>query len=801
MLLEKTNRRTKGKKRKSRKPKRKQKFRMTITEDGPPIAKIKLWYELILSRLLWPVEHDSSTYYPTFSEGDWDRNLRGKFAVCESRFKKLSQLPRLGEKISAKASSWEEYFLGTITSVNNDGTYDIKFDEKVMRVTPNNTGGDKRTAVKSTQIRSNKECARFDRSKHFACQDCQGLPPSTSPWKKLYRSRESIKEGAFSTEKEIATLRELIRDCALATVSQMYYKGWPEVTPENFHFSSEWLMEKVTTFQPSRPSEQNWPIIGAAPWQSKRPKGTGMFYAFAALLIAMKTFMETDLFDWGDFDVRNKGGVLLENFDEFFDPKTTRSQGLKDLRLIEKKILKMVDFTPCREYQQSVGHLPSRWQEDSLDKAFWGGRTTRPENIFAGGGISPLDVQGELPYGGWKVPPYLRLPYRREEKPSSSALLKARAKSAVAKRFAEIDLGTAVTPIKKSSFRMTKREVNKKLEKLLIKPCSKCKKYMSEKYCGACGRAVRRADMLPQEVFFGPKERRQQSEEITPEEITPEEITPEEIALALRLKSKDVVLERRRRPVNIPYKPPFPESTSDWPEPYKLTRKTGGSKTSSRRRPTIRVVARIVSGPSKPGVKVKAVRAKKTSFRMKKSRRRRRSRKVKRTRFKMSRATALATGQYWGPGLSRGTPVKGERILGNWDDMLWSLGIITSVNNDGTYNIHYDDGDIEENVALSHLKEPDLTRYSGGAVRRRRTPFKRFSFVASRWSAVRRTGGTLHNLSPKRGSICKKTSSPQSPPYGGVLRPYLQPNLSRSNQKAYLNGSWARTSRFVSPRD
>eukprot|EP00505_MAST-04D_sp_SCG-Rhode-Island_P006935 Stramenopile-MAST_4_protein_6935 len=48
-----------------------------------------------------------------------------------------------GDTVEAKCTGWTRYYSGTITRVNRDGTYDIKFED-----------GERKSSVKKSQIKS-----------------------------------------------------------------------------------------------------------------------------------------------------------------------------------------------------------------------------------------------------------------------------------------------------------------------------------------------------------------------------------------------------------------------------------------------------------------------------------------------------------------------------------------------------------------------------------------------------------------------------------------------------------------------
>merc|ERR1711916_265837 len=52
---------------------------------------------------------------------------------------------RRGDRVEAKVKGWTKYYGGEITRVNDDGTYDIKFDD-----------GERKRGVKDSEIKGNK---------------------------------------------------------------------------------------------------------------------------------------------------------------------------------------------------------------------------------------------------------------------------------------------------------------------------------------------------------------------------------------------------------------------------------------------------------------------------------------------------------------------------------------------------------------------------------------------------------------------------------------------------------------------
>ena len=52
---------------------------------------------------------------------------------------------RRGDRVEAKVKGWTKYYGGEITRVNDDGTYDIKFDD-----------GERKRGVKDSEIKSKR---------------------------------------------------------------------------------------------------------------------------------------------------------------------------------------------------------------------------------------------------------------------------------------------------------------------------------------------------------------------------------------------------------------------------------------------------------------------------------------------------------------------------------------------------------------------------------------------------------------------------------------------------------------------
>merc|ERR1712072_285345 len=59
---------------------------------------------------------------------------------------KSSKKHRRGDRVEAKVKGWTKYYGGEITRVNDDGTYDIKFDD-----------GERKRGVKSSEIKGGKD--------------------------------------------------------------------------------------------------------------------------------------------------------------------------------------------------------------------------------------------------------------------------------------------------------------------------------------------------------------------------------------------------------------------------------------------------------------------------------------------------------------------------------------------------------------------------------------------------------------------------------------------------------------------
>merc|ERR1711916_413370 len=53
---------------------------------------------------------------------------------------------RRGDRVEAKVKGWTKYYGGEVTRVNDDGTYDIKFDD-----------GERKRGVKTSEIKGGKD--------------------------------------------------------------------------------------------------------------------------------------------------------------------------------------------------------------------------------------------------------------------------------------------------------------------------------------------------------------------------------------------------------------------------------------------------------------------------------------------------------------------------------------------------------------------------------------------------------------------------------------------------------------------
>ena len=58
---------------------------------------------------------------------------------------KKTKKRRRGDRVEAKVKGWTKYYGGEITRVNDDGTYDIKFDD-----------GERKRGVKDSEIKGNR---------------------------------------------------------------------------------------------------------------------------------------------------------------------------------------------------------------------------------------------------------------------------------------------------------------------------------------------------------------------------------------------------------------------------------------------------------------------------------------------------------------------------------------------------------------------------------------------------------------------------------------------------------------------
>ena len=81
-------------------------------------------------------------------ESDNDRRSRSRSPRSRSSKKR-----RRGDRVEAKVKGWTKYYGGEITRVNDDGTYDIKFDD-----------GERKRGVKDSEIKSKGDSEDSDAS-------------------------------------------------------------------------------------------------------------------------------------------------------------------------------------------------------------------------------------------------------------------------------------------------------------------------------------------------------------------------------------------------------------------------------------------------------------------------------------------------------------------------------------------------------------------------------------------------------------------------------------------------------------
>merc|ERR1711916_399877 len=63
-----------------------------------------------------------------------------------SSSRKSTKKYRRGDRVEAKVKGWTKYYGGEVTRVNDDGTYDIKFDD-----------GERKRGVKTSEIKGGKD--------------------------------------------------------------------------------------------------------------------------------------------------------------------------------------------------------------------------------------------------------------------------------------------------------------------------------------------------------------------------------------------------------------------------------------------------------------------------------------------------------------------------------------------------------------------------------------------------------------------------------------------------------------------
>merc|ERR1712054_332650 len=63
-----------------------------------------------------------------------------------SSARKSTKKHRRGDRVEAKVKGWTKYYGGEVTRVNDDGTYDIKFDD-----------GERKRGVKTSEIKGGED--------------------------------------------------------------------------------------------------------------------------------------------------------------------------------------------------------------------------------------------------------------------------------------------------------------------------------------------------------------------------------------------------------------------------------------------------------------------------------------------------------------------------------------------------------------------------------------------------------------------------------------------------------------------
>merc|ERR1712065_41026 len=77
-------------------------------------------------------------------ESDYD-DRRSKRSKSPKKKSSTGKKIRRGDRVEAKVKGWTKYYSGEVTRVNDDGTYDIKFDD-----------GERKRGVKKSKIKGNK---------------------------------------------------------------------------------------------------------------------------------------------------------------------------------------------------------------------------------------------------------------------------------------------------------------------------------------------------------------------------------------------------------------------------------------------------------------------------------------------------------------------------------------------------------------------------------------------------------------------------------------------------------------------
>merc|ERR1712100_698593 len=78
-------------------------------------------------------------------ESDYD-DRRSKRSKSPKKKSSTGKKIRRGDRVEAKVKGWTKYYSGEVTRVNDDGTYDIKFDD-----------GERKRGVKTSEIKGGKD--------------------------------------------------------------------------------------------------------------------------------------------------------------------------------------------------------------------------------------------------------------------------------------------------------------------------------------------------------------------------------------------------------------------------------------------------------------------------------------------------------------------------------------------------------------------------------------------------------------------------------------------------------------------